>query len=134
MMDKDSKKQVAQMDGTLSMKVMEDENIFLHCQRVTDAVQARDEAIKYRDEKRKEHILQAFRKCVAEFEREFGFSPTQALMCYDDRTTIETAHQVEFIEKNGFGAHYMVVDGIKICGGCYQISAQIQLRTTNEVT
>jgi len=131
MMDKDSKKQVSQMDGTLSMKVMEDDNIFLHCQRVTDAFQARDEAIKYRDEKRKENILQAFRKCVAEFEREFGFSPTQALMCYDDRQSIDSASRAE-CDDSGKDYSYMVVDGIKICGGCTQTSGQIRLRKSLE--
>lgn len=131
MMDKDSKKQVAQMDGTLAMKVGRDENIFLHCQQVTDAVQARDEAIKYRESKRKENILQAFRKCVAEFEREFGFSPTQALMCYDDRQAIDTAFREE-CDAIGIDHNYMVVDGIKICGGCTQTSGQIQLRKSIE--
>jgi hypothetical protein len=131
-MDKSTKKTVAQMDGKLIAPVDDDENIFIDCKRYNAACKARSDAILYRDTARRELILKAFRKAVAEFEREYGFSPTHALLSYDDRTTIETANQVEFRAINGFGADYMVVDGIKICGGCNQEAGDIQLRKSSE--
>jgi len=131
-MDKSTKKTVAQMDGKLIAKIGEDENIFVACKRYDDACKARTAAISYRDTTRRLQILKSFRKAVAEFEREYGFSPTHALLSYDDRQTIEAAHQEEFSAKNGFGADYMVVDGIKICGGCNQEQGDIQLRKSTE--
>lgn len=132
MMDKTTKKTVAQMDGQLTAAVGEDENIFVECKRVEAADKALDEAKEYRTRTQREKILEAFRTCVFDFVSEYGFAPTTALLGYNDRQDLQYAYGIEYEEKFGTSAPYAKVDGIKICGGCNQTDGMIQLRKSAE--
>jgi hypothetical protein len=133
MMDKSTKKHVAQMDGQLQCKIGEDENIFVGRRSIKRLEDELELARAMDESDRKENILESFRDAVGQFETEFGFKPTVALLCYTDKNCLAYAFDKECM-MNKVPTTYGRVDGIKIKSGCDQTLGDVQLRTTNEVT